>query len=84
MLTSEQQALWLERERKMLDGLVIRLASLIKACETINPLVERAIGGLENAGVTVVTYHMTLAEARMDLKLLADHQERFAAALNKP
>lgn len=83
MLTPEQQAMWKDQERDIRDGLAGHLDSLIRACDTINPLIEKAIGGLENAGTTVVTYHMTLAQARMELKLLADHQERFTAAMNR-
>lgn len=84
MLTPEQQTMWQDQERQIRDDLAVRLARLVSACETINPVVEKAIGGWENAGTAVVTYHMTLAEARMDLKLLADHQKRFAAAMKKP
>lgn len=82
MLTEQQQALWLQREQEILTGVERHLASLIKSCDTIaNPLIEKAIGGLDNAGVGVVTYHMALAEARMQLKLLAEHRERFSAAM---
>lgn len=84
MLTDEQQAMWREQEQRMLAGIVARLAELVRNCEKMNPLIENAIGGLENANRAVITYHMTLGEARVDLKLLQEHREMFKAALERP
>ncbi len=82
MLTEEQQALWNQQEQLIMAGLESHMTSLIQACETIaNPLIERAIGGLDNTNNAVNSYHMTLGQARMQLKLLAEHRQRFTEAM---
>lgn len=82
MLTEEQQGLWNQQEQLIMAGIENHLTSLIQACETIaNPLIERAIGGLDKTNNAVSSYHMTLGQARMQLKLLAEHRQRFAEAM---
>ena len=81
MLTEKQQALWQEEERTMIAGLEARMASLIRCCDTIQPLIANATNGFHNANRGVIACQVTLAEARMDLELISEHRARYAAAL---
>ena len=81
MLTTEQMEAWAESEKAVIAGLERKAEALILACEQVNPLIEKAIGGLGNAGVSVVTYRMALGELRLHLKVLKEHRAAFATAM---
>lgn len=45
--------------------------------------IEKGIGGWETSNRAVIGYHVALAEARLELNLIAEHQERLAAAMKR-
>lgn len=80
MPSIEQLTAQLEYERSQLKSLEKQMRELINACERVNPIIESAIGGLNNAGVAVTSYHMALGLARLELKSIEESRAARARA----
>lgn len=80
MMTPEQQSFWKKEDARNLAELERSAERLILAAEQMKPVIEKAIGGWENADRKTIGYLFAVGELETSIKLLREHRVLFAAA----